>query len=128
MVLGQVYLGMQRFEDSMVALRRAAELSDEFPLILGWLGLAFGLGGHTAEARMVLDRLRTISSGRFVLPTSFAWLHLGLGEIDEAFAWMERAVYRNDEWVHPLKTYPFLDPLRSDPRFLALLRKINLEP
>ena len=65
---------------------------------------------------------------RFVLPTSFAWLHLGLGEIDDAFAWMERAVHRNDEWVHPLKTYPFLDPLRSDPRFHALLRKINLEP
>ena len=127
LVLGMVYLGMQRFEESVAALRRAAELSSDFPLILGWFGLALGLGGHTAEASLVLDRLRAISSQGFVLPTSFAWLHLGLGEIDDAFAWMERAVDRNDEWIHPLKTYPFLDPLRADPRFHMLLRKLNLE-
>jgi hypothetical protein len=48
-----------------------------------------------------------------------------LGEIDEAFAWMEQAVYHNDEWVHPLETYPFLDLLREDPRFKTLL---SLEP
>jgi TolB-like protein/Flp pilus assembly protein TadD len=127
MMLGLVYLGAQRFEESVKALRRAVELSDEFPLMLGWLGLALGMGGHTAEAAMLLDRLREIAGHRFVLPTSFAWLHLGLGDIDEAFAWMERAVYRNDEWVHPIKTYPFLDPLRTDPRFHALMRKIGLE-
>jgi TolB-like protein/Flp pilus assembly protein TadD len=128
MMLGLVYLGMQRFEESVSALRRATELSDGFPLMLGWLGLVLGLAGHTTEAAMLLERLRGIASHRFVLPTSFAWLHLGLGDIDGAFKCMERAVYRNDEWVHPLKTYPFLDPIRSDPRFLALLRKINLEP
>jgi hypothetical protein len=94
--------------------------------MLGWLGLALGLGGHAAEARIVLERLRAIARHRFVLPTSFAWLHLGLGEIDDAFRWMERAIERNDGWIPALKTYPFLDPLRSDPRFHALLRKLNL--
>jgi TolB-like protein/Flp pilus assembly protein TadD len=128
MMLGLVYLGMRKFEESISALRHAAELSDEFPLMLGWLGLSLGLGGRTGEARMLLEHLRAIERERFVLPSSFAWLHLGLGEIDDAFKWMERAVCRNDEWVHPLKTYPFLDPLRSDPRFHALMRKINLEP
>ncbi|MFB3777781.1 MAG: winged helix-turn-helix domain-containing protein [Bryobacteraceae bacterium] len=127
MVLGQVYLGMQRFEESVAALRRAAEMSNDLPLMLGWLGLALGLGGQTTAATMVLERIRAISSQRFVLPTSFAWVHLGLGEIDDAFAWMERAVDRNDEWVHPLRVYPFLDPLRADRRFHALLRKLNLE-
>ena len=127
MVLGHVYLGMQRFEESVAALRHAVEISGEFPLMLGWLGLALGLGGHTAEARMVLERLRAIGSQRFALPTSFAWVHLGLGEVDEAFAWMERAVDRNDGWIPALKSYPFLDPYRADPRFHALLRKMNLE-
>ncbi|MBP1598711.1 MAG: hypothetical protein H6Q05_4088, partial [Acidobacteria bacterium] len=42
--------------------------------------------------------------------------------------WMERAADRNDEWIHPLKTYQFLDPLRSDPRFHRLMRKLNIEP
>jgi TolB-like protein/Flp pilus assembly protein TadD len=127
MVLGQVYLGMQRFDESVNAFRRAVEVSGEFPVMLGWLGLALGLGGHTVQASMVLDRLRTIASQRYVLPSSFAWLHLGLGDIDEAFAWMERAVDRNDGWIPALNTYPFLDTLHADPRFAALLRKMNLE-
>jgi len=127
-LLGLVYLGMERYEESVTALRRATALSNEFPFTLGWFGMALGFGERIAEAKMVLERLHAIALKRFVLPTSFAWIHLGLGEIDEAFAWMDRAVYRNDEWVHPAKTWPFLDPLRGDPRFNALLRKINVEP
>jgi TolB-like protein/Flp pilus assembly protein TadD len=126
MVLGHVYLGMQRFEESVPALRHAVELSGEFPLMLGWLGLALGLGKYTEEARRALGRLRLVASERFVLPTSSAWIHLGLGEIDDAFAWMQRAVDRNDGWIHALKSYPFLDPYRSDPRFAELLRKLSL--
>jgi len=75
-----------------------------------------------------MEQLRVISRERYVLPTSFAWVHLGLGEIDDAFAFMEQAVHGNDEWIHPLKTYPFLDPFRADPRFHALMRKLSLEP
>jgi TolB-like protein/tetratricopeptide (TPR) repeat protein len=127
MVLGHAYLGMQRFEQSVAALRHAVETSGEFPLMLGWLGLALGLGGHKEEARAVLERLRAIERDRFVLPTSFAWIHFGLGEVDDAFAWMGRAVDRNDGWIPALKSYPFLDPIRVDPRFHALLRKLNLE-
>jgi TolB-like protein/Tfp pilus assembly protein PilF len=128
MVLGIVFLGMQRFDESIAAFQHAVDISSEFPLMLGWLGLALGLGGHTAQARAVLERLRAIASERFVLPTSFAWLHLGLGEIDDAFIWMDRAIERNDGWIPVLKSYPFLDPLRSDPRLHALMRKLNLEP
>jgi Flp pilus assembly protein TadD len=127
MMLGLAYLEMKKFEESAAAFRRAAELSGDFPLMLGWLGLALGLGGHEADARKLLERLRTIAAERFVLPSSFAWIHLGLGEIDEAFAWMERAAAHNDEWVHPLKGYSFLDPIRSDPRLHVLMRKLSLE-
>jgi TolB-like protein/DNA-binding winged helix-turn-helix (wHTH) protein len=127
MTLGHAYLGMQRFDESAAVFRKAADMSQQLPLILGWLGLALGLGGRADECRKVLERLRAMANERFVLPTSFAWPHLGLGEIDAAFGWMEKAVNHNDEWIHPLKTYPFLDPLRDDPRFGALLRKLNLE-
>jgi hypothetical protein len=119
---------MGRFDDSVAALRRAAELSDDFPLVLGWLGLALGLARRAAEARAVLEQLRGIAAERFVLPTSFAWVHFGLGDIDEAFSWMETAANHNDEWLHPLKVYPFLEPIRSDPRFHDLMRNLNVEP
>ncbi len=126
--LGNVYLAMQRYEESTAAQRRAVELSGELPHMLGCLGLALGLGGRIGEARAVLDRLRALAGQRYVPPTCFAWTHLGLGEIDEAFAWMDRAVDAPDRMLSPIKSYPFLDPLRSDRRFSALLRKMNLEP
>jgi hypothetical protein len=50
-----------------------------------------------------------------------------LGELEQAFAWMNRAVDQSDPMMTPIKSYEFFDPLRSDPRFAALLRKMNLE-
>lgn len=125
-VLGMIYLAMQKFDESLAALRRAAEISHELPLMLGLLGLSLGSGGHSEEARIVLDRLHSLSGQRYVPPTCFAWTHLGLGEIDDAFVWMDRAIDAPDRMIKPIKTYPFLDPLRDDPRFDALLRKMNL--
>jgi len=62
----------------------------------------------------------------FVPPTSFAWTFLGLGETDRTFEWLDRAIEGRDQFMMPIKSYPFLDPIRSDPRFAALLRKMNL--
>jgi hypothetical protein len=61
------------------------------------------------------------------LPTSFAWIHLGLGEVDQAFIWMEHAIDERDPIIIAIKSYAFLDPLRNDPRFHTLLRNMNLE-
>ena len=94
--------------------------------MLGWLGLALGQAGEAAEARAILERLHAIAAQHYVPPTNFAWIHLALGETDDAFTWMERAVDNGDLMIIPIKTYPFLDPLRDDPRFLTLLRKMNL--
>ena len=125
---GYVYLAMGRFEESIAQLRKALELSHELPLVLGFLGLSLGLSGATTEAQAVLERLHVLASQRYVPPTSFAWTNLGLGNIEETFLWLERAVDSPDRFIEPIKTYPFLDPLRNDPRLTALLRKMNLEP
>jgi len=125
--LGYVYLGMQRFAESVDAFRKAVEFSRELPIMLGWLGLSLGLGGHKIEAQQVLDRLHTLARQRYVSPTCFAWAHLGLGDVDEAFLWLARAVDAPDRMIEPIKTWPILDPIRSDPRFAVLLRRMNLE-
>ncbi len=126
--LGYVYLGMRRFHESAAALEKAIEFSQELPIMLGWLGLSLGTGGQRHEAQRVLDRLRALANQRYVSPACFAWTYLGLGRIDEAFLWLERAVKAPDRMIEPIKTYPFLDPLRADPRFTVLLRKMNLVP
>jgi hypothetical protein len=96
--------------------------------MMGWLGLTLGLGGKASEARSLLERLHANASQAYVPPTSFAWIHLGLGETDAAFEWLDRAVDECDQFMMPIKSYEFFDPIRSDPRFVALLRKMNLEP
>ena len=115
------------FEHAIPSLHRAAELSGGNLLVLGWLGLALAESGDVPAARALRDRLRSLPAETYVPPTSYAWLHIGLGEIDEFFEWMDRAIDARDHMIMPIKSYPFFDPIRGDSRYAALLRKMNLE-
>lgn len=124
--LGLAFCGKQMLEKGVSAMRRGCALCGDAPVMLGWLGLALGQAGQTADARAVLARLHSMAATQYVLPTSFAWTYIGLGEIDSAFEWMDRAADAYDTMLAPIKTMPFLDPLRDDPRYTALLQKMNL--
>jgi TolB-like protein/Tfp pilus assembly protein PilF len=127
LVIGSSYRELRMFDEAIAAHRRAVELSGGTAAMLGWLGLSLGLGGKKAEARALLERLQEMRTQAYVPPTSLAWTYLGLGEIDSAFEWLDRAVDGRDQLMMPIKTYAFFDPLRNDPRFLSLLRKMKLE-
>ncbi len=114
-------------DECLGALRRSIEFSGGLAGVHGWLGLALGTCGRPAEARDILRQLHAMAAHRYVPPAAFALVHLGLQEIDAAFEWLNRAVDECDQIMLPIKTYGFFDPLRSDPRFSELLRKMNLE-
>jgi tetratricopeptide (TPR) repeat protein len=126
-VMGVAYRGKKMFEKAITAQRMAAEVSGDASPMIGWLGLALGLGGNAAEARYWLDCLYAKAAKGYVPPTSFAWIYLGLAEIDTAFEWPDRSVDECDQFMMPIKSYEFFDPIRADPRFRALVRKMNLE-
>ena len=126
-VISGCYRCQRKFEEAVAAERRAVELSGGSAGMLGWLGLTLAESGETAEARGVLRRLHGMAAEGYVPPCSFAWIHLGLGEIDTAFEWLNRAVDAGDQFMMPIKSYGFFDPIRQDPRFATLLRKMNLE-
>ncbi len=127
MMIGHICRDMGRLQEAITAQRLALQWSGGAPQMLGWLGFSLALSGNNAEARSLLERLHGIANQRYVSPTCFAFIHLGLEEIDETFHWMERAIDDRDPIMIPIKTYPFLDPLRADTRFTALLRKMNLD-
>ncbi len=127
LVIGSCHREQQRYDEAIAAHQRAVELSGGSAAMLGWLGLALGLGGRTVEARALLERLHAMEATAYVPPTSFAWIHLGLGEIESAFDWMDRAIDGCDQLMMPIKSYAFFDPIRADPRFTALLRKMHLD-
>jgi serine/threonine-protein kinase len=127
----RVWLGLNlvmrgRYEDAVTELETARLLSGGNPLVLGQLGLAYALHGMRAEALQVLNDLAELSERRYVSPIDVALVHLGLGEDDLTFQWLERAFTERSTWLNLLGCLPIWDPLRADPRFQSLLRRINL--
>jgi TolB-like protein/DNA-binding winged helix-turn-helix (wHTH) protein/Tfp pilus assembly protein PilF len=79
--------------------------------------------GNRVEATRIADRLRGESGGEFLL----AGVYAQLGDRDQAFACLDRAYQSRDYFLVLLKVHPYMDPLRSDPRYGALLHKIGLD-
>ena len=66
------------------------------------------------------------ASGAHVSPVAFATLHLGLGDVERALDWTERCFGERRGWLAYLRVNPIFDPLRGDPRFEALTRRMGL--
>jgi TolB-like protein/Flp pilus assembly protein TadD len=99
-------------------------------IALAYLGYAYAKAGRRVEAKKVLDQLNDLSKRQYVPARRRTIIYAGLGEKDRAFEWMEKA-YDDRELgagVGSIKVDPAYDPLRSDPRFADLLRKMNLTP
>lgn len=113
--------------DAVAAMQRAYELSGGIPFTLGFRAYVCGHSGEHDEARRLLDRAGEIATAGYVPPTTFALGHIGLDEWDAALTWMDRAIDGRDPIIIPIRTFPFLDPLRGDARFGALLHKMRLD-
>jgi tetratricopeptide (TPR) repeat protein len=127
LVLGSCFREQRRFDEAIAAHRQAVGLSGDSAMTLGWLGHSLAVAGNHDEARAVLDRLHAMAARTYIPPTSIALIHLALDELDRAFEWMNRAIDAHDQQMMPIKSYAFLDPIRSDPRFGQLLGRMNLD-
>ncbi|HZW87801.1 MAG TPA: hypothetical protein VFF12_01875, partial [Myxococcaceae bacterium] len=76
----------------------------------------------------MLVRMHRLASSRYVTPYGVALVHAGLGETDEAFRWLSRAVDDRSHWLIWLSVDPRFANLRSDPRFGATLARIGWSP
>jgi serine/threonine-protein kinase len=92
------------------------------------LGNALGRSGDTVGARRMLDKLLALSKKRYVPPAHLAFVYMGLGDRDQAFAWLEKARDERSDFVRFVKVDPLFDPLRSDPRFAELVKSVGLQP
>ena len=83
------------------------------------------MGGKRGEALKILDELKQLSKRRYVAAYSVAAVYAGLGEKEQAFAWLEKAAEERSAMLPFVRVRPWFDPLRSDPRFQDLLRRMN---
>ena len=125
-ILGHTYAAKGQFDDAIAAAQKAVDLSQRAPGALGILGLAYGLARREAEAKTILDELLKLNESRYVTPAAMVNVYIGLGDKDQAFVWLEKACEERSNYVAYLKVFPILDPLRSDPRFNDLIRRVGL--
>ncbi|MDQ3063381.1 MAG: tetratricopeptide repeat protein, partial [Acidobacteriota bacterium] len=126
--LGQAYEEKKMYVKAIETFQKGIDLAERHPQLVASLGRAYALSGERDKANKVLDELREMSKRRYVSPYLFAVVYVGLGDKDQAFAWLEKAYNERTFFLIWLKVEPRFDSLRDDPRFQDLLRRIGLQP
>ncbi len=114
------------FAEAIEAARKAAELTKRHPLLVAHLANMYAAAGREDEARKELDAL--LSESRAVLPYALALVYVRLGDYDRALELLEEAFELRNTHLHDLNIDPEFAPLRPDPRFTSLVRRVGLEP
>jgi serine/threonine protein kinase/Tfp pilus assembly protein PilF len=124
--LGMAYVQKSMYREGMAEFEKLLAISPGNLLGLSDLGYAYAVAGRRAEAQKVLDQLNEHSKENYVPAMLRARIYAGLGEKDKAIEWLEKGY--GDRAITNIKVNPEVDPLRSDPRFADLLRRMNLQP
>jgi serine/threonine protein kinase/Tfp pilus assembly protein PilF len=126
--LGWAYEQTGRYKEASEEAKKAVTLSGGSPYYRASLGHAYAQSGMKVEAEKILEELNEVPQRMYVSPYFLAEIYTGLGENEEAFRWLERAYEERANLLVFLKVEPKVDPLRSDPRFQDLLRRMNFPP
>jgi len=126
--VGIAYEQTGEYIKAVEELEQARNLSPGSTYFLRSLGHAYAVSGKGKQAYEVLRELKEDGAKHYISPFSFALIYTGLGEKEQAFAWLERCYNQRDPALATLRADPRFDPLRPDPRFADLLRRIHLNP
>jgi TolB-like protein/tetratricopeptide (TPR) repeat protein len=124
--LGFALIGNGQSEEAIPVLEKTVSIMDRSPGSIEFLATAYAHAGRRREALRLINELKQrrqtsyISAGALINP------YLALGDYDEAFAWFELAYQEKSETLQYLKVNPFFDPVRQDPRFVDLVRRVGL--
>jgi TolB-like protein/Tfp pilus assembly protein PilF len=110
---------------AVTELETVKRLEPGEPDPIALLGYAFAVNGQRKEAMRALAELQVLSKQRYVSPFPIAWIHMGLGDKDRAFEWLEKAYEERAGRLVYLRVEHAFDPLRSDPRFGDLVRRLK---
>ena len=124
--MGRTYEQQGKLTEAIAEFQRAVDLENDVAENYSMLAHAYGLTGKKSEAQKVLAQLQDMSAKRYVPPYNIAIAYVGLGDKDQAFAWLERAYADRSFYITWLKYDPQLDSLRSDLRFADLVRRVGL--
>ena len=125
--LARVYAGQQNHRNALAELNKAKELGAR-PTGLAFSGYIYAAAGKRDEARQAIAELEQLARKQYVPLYAIAAAYVAQGEKDEAFQWLEKAYEIGDEMLPLLKNDPAMEPLRSDPCYADLLRRMGFAP
>src|SRR5262245_2882566 len=125
--LGLNFSQQGRHHDAINEMRQTLALSPDYTN-RAWAAYVYARAGQRVEALKILRELEDLARRERVSPAYIARIHIGLGEKDRAFEWLRKAYEERSDHLLSIGVDPVYEPLRSDPRYMELLRGIGLAP
>lgn len=123
--LSQVYIQKGMYAEAIELNEKALQTDPTNPVFLRFAGIAYAKAGRRQDAEKIIERFREIAKTQYVMSYHLALIYSALGDKDKAIAELETAFNEHDYLLPRIKVEPFLDPLRNDPRFIDIVRRLN---
>ena len=124
--LARTYQAMKMYKEALEEYQTAQTIAPNWVPTVAGIGNIYGLTGQKIEAKKILDSLKEMSAQKYVTPYGVALVYAGLGETDKVFEYLEKAYQDRSNWLVWLKLDPRWDSVRSDKRFIDLVKKVGL--
>ena len=124
--LGFVLIANNQPNEAIPVLEKTFSVSGHSSAVIGVLIRAYAHAGRRADALRLLAELKKRKQAGYVPAAAFVNAYLGLGDKEEAFAWLEQGYKEHSNILQWLKVHPYFDPLRDDPRFKDLVLRVGL--
>jgi tetratricopeptide (TPR) repeat protein len=125
--IGQARIEQRMFAEAIDEIQQALRISGNNTRVLATLGYAYAVAGQRPKAQQVIAELQARSKGGYVSPYFLAVISAGLGEKEQALAYLDKAVQERQPYLVLVDVEPVFTGVRDDPRFQALLQRIGLK-
>jgi pentatricopeptide repeat protein len=125
--LGLALIANGQADEAITVLEKALSQNGRSPAVMGVLIRAYAHAGRRADALRLLEELKKRNQSGYVPTAAFVNAYLGLGDNEQALAWLERAYQEQSNILQLVKVFPYFDPLRGDPRFADLVHRVGLD-
>jgi serine/threonine-protein kinase len=126
MNIARSYEQLKKYDQADAILQKVLAAAPNEPAVIAMAGHEYAVSGDLANARKMVSRLQQLSQTRYVSPLYPALVYIGLGDHNAAFHSLDQAYDDGSDYLVYLGTDPWADPLRGDPRFQALLKKLGI--
>jgi tetratricopeptide (TPR) repeat protein len=124
-LLGRCYEQKGKLAEAMTQFEQAVRIENSIPEVLAALGHGYAVAGRRNDALKIIHELQERSKKEFVSSYTIATVYVGLGMKGEALQYLEKAHHEGSFYMIHLKVEPILDPVRSDPRFADIMRRVG---